>query len=617
MKDHKLCAVPAHRTLADCVSTMAETREPSTTAPTDLAAEVPCLYARVTHRIIRLRRGTHGDWELFRSEVEDNLDAILRDLDSAWLISICDMFADYADPVEQRNALCVSVLFNWEKHALTQRVLHGSLHARDADPYTLDALQNPLPLWDGVTAIMTKPSADLLPDMFGRVAKLVSETPVVDGILKTLYRRMKTNPHSTLAALNCNHRRDLFDDVERALAAYPAVASRAHAQPFDEQGRNLEDRITRIEAAIHDLSAELSTFTKREFADRETADHSAPRSDTGVDQQVVEPATSAAELVEQGEQLYASGKRVQAGQRFIQALKIAPRHVDALNNLGVILAEQGQTDAATQCFDAVLELDSECAAARDNLASLSNEDDAVAQAGVRDTAASAHGDMHPGTRNWQREGELYFDAGDFDAAHTCFERALQQSPHDTECLNDMGVCLWAKGDAAQGLMFFGKGLEYAPDDRNLVLNAGHVLAENGRTSDAVALYQSYLEDFACDPEIEHRLRTLTEGDTSPEAAATASGEACFARGDMDGARRAFEHALELSPGHVDALNNLGVLSWQAGNRAQTLTYLRRAMERDPAHPDTLRNLVVVLQEMGEHETAGLLADASDRRAVGN
>ncbi len=650
MEDTMSCPIPSHQQTEHCVAAMLHTHEPNNSTPAGLAAEVPCLYARIAHRIIRLRCQSHADWDFFRGEIEANLDAILCDVDSGWLLSICDAFADYGDPIERRNALCVSILFNWGILAPTQRFAHVSLDGHAADPQALAALQKPLPLCDGMIGMMNVHGVDLLPNLFGRLTRAVRETPIVHRIMKTLYERIKGDPRSTLAKLARNHPLNLFTDIETAMVSTSACdadaprgapASANELTSNQEQSPRLDDRIARIESAIEELSKGFKALTTRSFVEKSRSDEVRDRDllerfgrqspiapaagsivtenmAAAADPRAVAPQGSADDLVTQGEQLYASGDLAQAAQRFLQAVQVTPNQIDAWNNLAVLLAEQGEVDTAIQCLNAALAIDPDCAAAHGNLAILSRPPRApngtVHARLETDELGTGDADKQSQICDWREQGERSFEAGDLDTAFACFERALQAQPRDPECLNDMGVCLWAKGDSAQAMLYFARGMEYAPHDRNLVLNAGHVLAEGARTNDALALYRSFLEDFAGDDEVERRVAQLIKVAPPPELAATSAGEEYYARGDIAGARRAFEQALEHSPDHVDALNNLGVLFWHCSEHGRALEYLRRALECSPTHPDTLRNLAVVLQALGEHETAGLLVDA--RHAAG-
>ncbi len=72
---------------------------------------------------------------------------------------------------------------------------------------------------------------------------------------------------------------------------------------------------------------------------------------------------------------------------------------------------------------------------------------------------------------------------------------------------------------------------------------------------------------------------------------------------MRAAAEAYERALDLEPGHVDALNNLGMLSYEQGSLADAALLFRRAVELHPNHVLSHFNLGSVLEETGKADQA--------------
>jgi tetratricopeptide (TPR) repeat protein len=71
------------------------------------------------------------------------------------------------------------------------------------------------------------------------------------------------------------------------------------------------------------------------------------------------------------------------------------------------------------------------------------------------------------------------------------------------------------------------------------------------------------------------------------------------------AAQAYERALDIEPGHVDALNNLGMLSYEQGNVEDATLLFRRAVEFHPHHVLSRFNLGSVLEEAGDLHQARL------------
>jgi tetratricopeptide (TPR) repeat protein len=70
-----------------------------------------------------------------------------------------------------------------------------------------------------------------------------------------------------------------------------------------------------------------------------------------------------------------------------------------------------------------------------------------------------------------------------------------------------------------------------------------------------------------------------------------------------GAAEAYQSALNINPGHVDALNNLGMLSYEQGVLSDALVLFQRAAELHPHHMLSHFNLGSVLEESGDLEKA--------------
>jgi tetratricopeptide (TPR) repeat protein len=73
--------------------------------------------------------------------------------------------------------------------------------------------------------------------------------------------------------------------------------------------------------------------------------------------------------------------------------------------------------------------------------------------------------------------------------------------------------------------------------------------------------------------------------------------------DADQARDAYRRALELDPGHVDALINLGRLLHEAGHPDAAEQHYRRALELRPADATAAFNRGVALEDLGRWEQA--------------
>ncbi|MEE9170187.1 MAG: glycosyltransferase [bacterium] len=72
------------------------------------------------------------------------------------------------------------------------------------------------------------------------------------------------------------------------------------------------------------------------------------------------------------------------------------------------------------------------------------------------------------------------------------------------------------------------------------------------------------------------------------------GESAFNANNPKEAGKHFERALEWVPSLPEALNNLGVLCWELGDKTKAINYFMDAMESDPSYVDAIENLMQAL-----------------------
>lgn len=81
------------------------------------------------------------------------------------------------------------------------------------------------------------------------------------------------------------------------------------------------------------------------------------------------------------------------------------------------------------------------------------------------------------------------------------------------------------------------------------------------------------------------------------------GEDFFLSEDLPRARECFERALSVSPAHVEALNNLGVICSREGDLEKAILYFRNALSIDEHYSDALENIARCLEANGEFTEA--------------
>ncbi len=161
------------------------------------------LIDRIKPWIVNLRRGieTERSFGEFRAIVEGDLDAVCTELNTRWLVSLCDTYVDFGEPIEQRNAMLVSMLVNWEKvaqsYVLWKSNYEGSLEVPEHhEPRKLF-------LWDGMTSFHLE-IGDVTNNLFARTQRLLAETPQIERIYRTVLERIEKD-ETILGTLNKRH----------------------------------------------------------------------------------------------------------------------------------------------------------------------------------------------------------------------------------------------------------------------------------------------------------------------------------------------------------------------------------------------------------------------------
>jgi len=155
------------------------------------------------------------------------------------------------------------------------------------------------------------------------------------------------------------------------------------------------------------------------------------------------------------------GNIEQATDFYYKALQLNPSSVHIHNNLGVALLEQGKIDEAVKHYMAALRLESDFAETYNNLGvalfKLGKFDRAIAN--YREALRfdpefnKAHNNM----------GNALVEQGRFDEAIFHYSRALELKAHYPEAHNNLGVALAQQGKLNEAIDHFAKALELKPD----------------------------------------------------------------------------------------------------------------------------------------------------------
>ncbi len=96
---------------------------------------------------------------------------------------------------------------------------------------------------------------------------------------------------------------------------------------------------------------------------------------------------------------------------------------------------------------------------------------------------------------------------------------------------------------------------------------------------------------------------MAQPDREKVRAILEEGLRAHSEGRVESAREAYSRALAIAPDHADALNLMGMASFQLGDAAQAAHYLERAVAKVRNHPGLLGNLAQVYFALGRYDQA--------------
>jgi len=185
-----------------------------------------------------------------------------------------------------------------------------------------------------------------------------------------------------------------------------------------------------------------------------------------------------------------------------------------------------------------------------------------------------------GVLTWKQSG-MYADA------ETLYQTTIRKNPACLMAHNNLGILLAELGRTDEAMAHYRKALELNPRDYDTHCNFGKLLTKLGRTDEAMAHYRKALE---ISPRYYNALYNL--------------GILLAELGRTDEAMAQYRKALEISPYNINALNNLGILLLKTDRTDEAMAQYRKALEISPDNIIILNNLA------GAFEHKGQLTDAT-------
>ncbi len=171
-----------------------------------------------------------------------------------------------------------------------------------------------------------------------------------------------------------------------------------------------------------------------------------------------------------------------------------------------------------------------------------------------------------------------------------------------------------QGQLPEALALYGPMQAARPQDPGLSALVGTVLAQMGRTGEALPFLRQALRMDPDNTDTAHNLAQALAADGLNEEAADAAnhlGQLCYGRRDFERARAAFDMALQWLPSHRPAAANLGATLQAMGRHEESIERLSDLLRRDAEQAEAHSNLGNAQLGAGDYRAAA----ASFRRAL--
>lgn len=260
-----------------------------------------------------------------------------------------------------------------------------------------------------------------------------------------------------------------------------------------------------------------------------------------------------------GRALYAYGQYRAAAQCFNRSRTLDPREFEWIYLLGVTRADLGQTEEARDAFQAALALRPD------------------------DLAAAL------------RLADAFEQSGHADRSRATLEAALRHSPRSAAVHYRLGR-LTAAESPREALQHLETAVDLEPGYREARYALASAYRAIGRDEDAADQLAMYSQADAtarrhyADPLIE----AMDSIRASSAQASFDEGSSLGSQGDFEGARSAYQAALEIDPGYVQAHVNLIAVQAELGNHALAAKHYHHAVELNPSIAEAHYNYGVAL-----------------------
>ena len=216
-----------------------------------------------------------------------------------------------------------------------------------------------------------------------------------------------------------------------------------------------------------------------------------------------------------------------AQELYNQVLKINPKHLATLNNLGTIFQGLGKNQKAKSYFEKVIEINPNHINAYVNL------------------------------------GIVFHELGNLQKAKDCYEKVIKINPNHINAYNNLGIIFQELREIQKAKDCYEKVIEINPNHMNAYNNLGIIFQELGNLQKAKDCYEKAIE---INPNYSNAYNNL--------------GTIFQELGENQKAKDCYEKAIEINPNYIEAYWNMHTMT---SNIDDALTVLNKIHKIDDKH----------------------------------
>lgn len=272
---------------------------------------------------------------------------------------------------------------------------------------------------------------------------------------------------------------------------------------------------------------------------------------------------------------------LKAARRFSE---LNPSNADAKYNLGKILDELGNPEAAITCYLQSINLRPDFVHGYFNLANAFKTLGKLEEAIIHFKEAIR---LRPNEPNLHSNlGTVFQELGHLDQAEDCYKKSIQLKPNDAVAYNNLGSLQKEMHEFENALSNFSNAVKHNPDFTTAYINMAVVFQLLNRPEEAEERCLNALEIDPNFPEAHFNL-----------------GVALQSLSNLASAKRSYKRAIELKPHYVEAHNNLGNVHRLLGEFSAAEMNFKQILELQPTCADALFNLGSTLTKLNRTDEA--------------